>query len=339
MVREHLRLHRWFAVALTLVPTTLVSAQTAPEIARIAFASTVLLIMEDENGQPLSLGSGFLVGDSMLASNLHVVAGAMRGYANLVGKDKTYDVLGVTAIDPTRDLVILKITPADAPALSLGNSDSVQVGDPVYAVGNPLGLEGTFSQGIVSSIREFGADRLLQITAPISPGSSGGPVLSSKGEVIGVSVATFTGGQNLNLAIPAEYLQSLLDTAGPPRPLGEATGTEQRSIIADLGAHSSDGVVGSHFAWTDNRYMGYYTFSVRNQLREPVRDVTCLVIFYARDGLPIEAEIVTIPGPVGGKLAARSGQLGRLEADQVRNLTKSTEIRILGFQLANSAQL
>ena len=340
MIRNNRIIHRWFAVAIALLAATLVSAQTAPEIARIAFASTVLLIMEDANGQQLSLGSGFLVADSVIASNLHVVKGAASGYANLVGKNKTYEVRGVTAIDPTRDLVILKIAPTDAPALSLGDSDSVQVGDRVYAVGNPLGLEGTFSQGIVSSIREIRTDRLLQITAPISPGSSGGPVLSSKGEVIGVSVATFTGGQNLNFAIPAEYLQSLLETMGPPRPLGEATAAEEkRSIVADLGSDSSEGVVGSHFAWTDIQFMGYYTFSVRNQLREPVRDVTCLVIFFARDGLPIEAEIVTIPGPVGGKLAVRSPQLGRLEADQVRNLTKSTEIRILGFQLASNTGL
>ena len=80
--------------------------------------------------------------------------------------------------------------------------------------------------------------------------------------------------------------------------------------------------------------MGYYTFSVRNNLREPIRDVVCLVIFYALDGLPVETEMVSISGPVGGNLAKRSQRSGRLEADQIRNLTAKTEIRVLDFRLA-----
>ena len=153
------------------------------EIAKNAFASTVLLVMEDANGQPLSLGSGFCVGDGKLASNIHVIAGAARGYAKLVGENTKYDIEGIAALSSETDLVVVKISGGCSQALSLGNSDAVQVGDSVYAVGNPQGLEGTFSQGIVSSIRELGSNKLLQITAPISPGSSGGPVLNEKGEV------------------------------------------------------------------------------------------------------------------------------------------------------------
>jgi hypothetical protein len=262
------------------------------------------------------------------------VEGAARGYAKLVGQKTKFDIEGITAIDTERDLVVLKISRAHAPTLSLGSSDDVQVGETVYAVGNPQGLEGTFSQGIVSSIREVGTDKLLQITAPISPGSSGGPVLNGKGEVIGVSVATFRGGQNLNFAIPSSYLKILLGKAGPAKPLVEAKPTKaQRSILADLGGRSLEGVIGSHFAWNDNQFMGYYTFSIRNNLREPVRDVVCLVIFYARDGLPIETEFVTIRGPIGGNLAKRSPQSGRILADEVRNLTARTEMRVLDFRL------
>lgn len=332
-------IHKFFALVvsflfLTALPST-VSTQTAQEIARKAFGSTVLLVMEDANGQPLSLGSGFFVRNGEIASNLHVVEGAARGYAKVVGQKTKHDIQGITAVDPERDLVVLKISATGSPALALGSSDDVQVGESVYAVGNPQGLEGTFSQGIVSSIREVGADKLLQITAPISPGSSGGPVLNGKGEVIGVSVATFRGGQNLNFAIPSSYLKMLLAKAGHARPLSEVKQTKaQRSILADLGGKSSEGAVGSHFAWNDNQFMGYYTFSVRNNLREPIKDVVCLVIFYARDGLPIETEFVTIRGPVGGNLARRSPKSGRLEADQVRNLTAKIEIRVLDFRLA-----
>ena len=310
-------------------------AQTVQEIARKAFDSTVLLVMEDANGQPLSLGSGFLVRAGEIASNLHVVEGAARGYAKLVGQETKHDIQGITAVDPARDLVVLKISATGSPTLPLGSSDAVRVGEPVYAVGNPLGLEGTFSQGIVSSIRQVGTDKLLQITAPISPGSSGGPVLNGKGEVIGVSVATFRGGQNLNFAIPSDYLKVLLTQTGPVKPLAQAESTGgQRSILSDLEGGSSEGVVASHFAWHPSSYIGYYTFSVRNQLREPVRDVICLVIFYASDGLPIETEIVTIRGPIGGNLAKRSEEEGRIDPHEVRDLTARVELRILDFRLA-----
>ena len=192
--------------ALVIVLPNVPAAQTAQEVAKKAFGSTVLLVMEDANGKPMSLGSGFFVRDGIIASNLHVVQGASRGYAKVVGQKTKYDIEGICGIDSGRDLVLLKIPAAKTPSLSLGNSDAAEVGEPIFAIGNPQGLEGTFSQGIISSIREVGSDKLLQITAPISPGSSGGPVLNSKGEVIGVSVATFKGGQNLNFAIPAKAI-------------------------------------------------------------------------------------------------------------------------------------
>ena len=177
---------------------TAANAQSPQQIAKKALASTVLLVMEDANGQPLSLGSGFFVKNDQVATNLHVVKGASRGYAKLVNQKTKYDIEGITAIDAERDLIILKISVLGAQAISIGDSDTVQVGASIYAVGNPRGLEGTFSQGIISSIRKVGTDKLLQLTAPISPGSSGGPVLHDNGQVIGVSVATFRGGQNLN---------------------------------------------------------------------------------------------------------------------------------------------
>ncbi len=193
---------RWvgllWATVFVLLGTNAAQAQSAQEIAKRAFASTVLLVMEDANGQPLSLGSGFFVRASEVASNVHVVEGAARGYAKIVGQKAKHDIEGITALDSERDLVVLKISGARASTLSLGSSDLVQIGETASAVGNPQGLEGTFSQGIVSSIREVGTDKLLQITAPISPGSSGGPVLNAKGEVIGVSVSTSTSVRSLS---------------------------------------------------------------------------------------------------------------------------------------------
>ena len=209
---------------------TAANAQTPQQIAKKALASTVLLVMEDANGQPLSLGSGFFVRNGQVATNLHVVKGASRGYAKLVGQKTKYDIEGITAVDAERDLVILKISVPGAQAISLGDSDTVQIGAPIYAVGNPRGLEGTFSQGIISSIRKVETDKILQLTAPISPGSSGGPVLNSKGQVIGVSVATFRGGQNLNFAIPSNYLKKLMGQIGPAKPLSKQNLLDQSDL-------------------------------------------------------------------------------------------------------------
>ena len=166
--------------------------QTAQEIAKKAFSSTVLLVMEDKSGQPLSLGSGFFVREDIVATNLHVVEGAAGGYAKIVGKQQKYNITGYVAIDNKMDLVLLKIDKVKAPAITLGDSSKIAIGDEIFAVGNPKGLEGTFSKGIVSAIRKIEEDTLLQITAPISPGSSGGPILNTEGDVIGISVATFT---------------------------------------------------------------------------------------------------------------------------------------------------
>ncbi len=196
--------------------------QTPQQIAKKAFRSTVLLVMEDAEGQPLSFGSGFFIGDGQIATNFHVVEGAASGHAKLVGKEAKFNIEGWTAIDAQRDLIILKVPTFGPEVISLGNSDLTEVGETVYAVGNPRGLEGTFSDGIISSIRLLESGKLIQITAPISSGSSGGPVLNQKGEAIGVSVLSVRDGQNLNFAIPSNYLKNLLTKVGRAKPLFQA---------------------------------------------------------------------------------------------------------------------
>ena len=334
---------RWLALLgwliLVLSGASSAHAQTAQEIAKKAFDATVLIVMEDANGQPLSLGSGFFVRPGEIASNVHVVEGAARGYAKPVGQKTKYDIEGVTAIDANRDLVVLKVSSSRPQALSLGNSDAVQVGEPVYAVGNPQGLEGTFSQGIISSIRDIGADKLLQITAPISPGSSGGPVLNGKGEVIGVSVATFNGGQNLNFAIPSSYLKTLLSSAGPAKPFAQARPVKaQPSILADLGGRSSEGVVGGQLTWDlpGNEFSGGYSFSLRNKLREPVNNIYCLLVFRDAQGNPLDVDVVQFDGLVPAGLAKR---VSSSVHESIGVLTKwkdsAVEIRILDFKIVN----
>ena len=176
-----------------------------------------------------------------IATNLHVVEGATCGYAKLVGQKTKYDIRGISAIDKKRDLVILHVSALGKLPLPLDDSDTVLVGETVYAVGNPHGLEGTFSQGIISSVRTVGTDKLLQLTAPISPGSSGGPVLNDRGNVIGVSVATFRGGQNLNFEIPSNYLTKLVSQIRAATPLSQTRQAKsKRSLLSNYGGRSTE---------------------------------------------------------------------------------------------------
>jgi S1-C subfamily serine protease len=195
-VKEQMLLFRF---AIVLVSMSCVSfGQSARDIAKAAFKSVALLEMNDANGQPLSLGSGFFVADGVIATNAHVIEGAFSGTAKLIGNNQKIKILGSIVVDRHADLALLRVN-SSAPSFALGPAASPTVGDHVYVVGNPLGLEGTFSEGIISGVRSIGTDSILQMTAPISPGSSGGPVMDSTGAVIGVSVATFQDGQNLNL--------------------------------------------------------------------------------------------------------------------------------------------
>ena len=206
-------------------------AQTVPQIAQKALAATVSLEMQDKSGATLGRGSGFFIGPNLIATNYHVIEGAAQGTAKLVGKNTEYPIEGFTAIDKTNDLALLKVTVYGVNPLPLGDSDTVRIGETVYVAGNPLGLEGTFSDGIISSRRNKNTKERLQMTAPISPGSSGGPVLNSKGEVIGVSVATYRGleAQNLNFAIPSNHLKILFTQSGTVKPFSQ----QSQSISAE----------------------------------------------------------------------------------------------------------
>jgi hypothetical protein len=225
--------------------------------------------------------------------------------------------------------------------LSLGDSNAVQVGDSVYAVGNPRGLEGTFSQGIISSVRIVGTDKLIQLTAPISPGSSGGPVLNGRGNVIGVSVATFRSGQNLNFAIPSIYVAGLVGQVGYVMPLSQTKPTRStRSILDGLGGQSVEGVTGGKLTWElVYAQSGKYAFSLRNRLRETVRNVYCFVIFYDAQGDPIDVDVVQYQGTIPAGLAKRvksnvDGSVQKLTTRYgLSTPPTKVEFRVLDFEI------
>lgn len=164
------------------------------------------------------VGTGFVVDrEGAIATNLHVVVGASEIKVRTLD-GTVLSVPRVLALDPDHDLAIIDVDPRQPlPVLRLGDSDKVAAGDPVIAIGNPLGvLDYTVSDGLISSVRAVSPElTLLQISAPISQGSSGGPLFNSFGEVIGVATAIFNEGQNLNFGVPSNYVRKLSQERRP----------------------------------------------------------------------------------------------------------------------------
>jgi S1-C subfamily serine protease len=146
------------------------------ELFQLASPAVVLVEVYDSEGHKRGLGSGFAASaDGSVVTNYHVIRGAARATAKFA--DGTFaPVLGVVAYDPGHDVAVIKVQAVSPPTLKLGDSDKLRVGDHVVAIGSPLGLQNTLSEGIVSAMRAG----LIQMSAPISPGSSGGPVLNPR---------------------------------------------------------------------------------------------------------------------------------------------------------------
>jgi serine protease Do len=170
------------------------------------------------------LGTGFIISsDGKIATNLHVVESLKNGGVQLASGEK-FDSFSVLAFDARKDIAIIKIPGFDLPTVALGNSNNVQVGEPVLAVGSPLGLQGTVTTGVVSSLRDDptgGGFKVLQTDASVNPGNSGGPLVNRQAEVIGIVTFKIRGGENLNFAIPINYLRGLVDSPGSVMSLDE----------------------------------------------------------------------------------------------------------------------
>jgi serine protease Do len=163
-----------------------------------------------------SLGSGFIArGDGLIVTNDHVVDGASDITVKL--SDGRQFKAKLVGRDEKTDLALLKIEAKDLPVLSFGDSDRLQVGEPVAAIGNPFGLEGTVTTGIVSAkgrvLGEGPYDSFIQTDASINPGNSGGPLVNSAGEVIGINTAIYSrtgGSMGIGFAIPVNMAKAIL---------------------------------------------------------------------------------------------------------------------------------
>lgn len=221
----------WLLLILLTAAVPATAQDILPELVRRIKPSAVAIETFDARGEKRSRGSGFFIDTDRVVTNRHVLEGAARAEVHS-STGTRYPVKGVLAVDAEGDIAILLV---EAPAnlvrpLPLDRT-SPQEGESVVVIGNPFGLEGSVTNGIVSAVRDiptFG--RIIQITAPISPGSSGSPVVNMQGQVIGVATLQVTSGQSVNFAIPSERISQL--QVGPLTSLSElmvAAGRNKRA--------------------------------------------------------------------------------------------------------------
>ena len=173
-----------------------------PRLVKRVQPSVVTVIAYNAQDEPLFQGTGFFITPQGILTNCHVLAQAVRAEVR-TAEGRCYPVKGVVAVDRDWDLVVAAVLIPPEEVLALCITGAVpEVGERVAVVGSPLGLEQTLSDGVVSALRRtFGGD-YLQISAPVSTGSSGSPVINMKGEVVGVASLQVVKGQNLNFAVP-----------------------------------------------------------------------------------------------------------------------------------------
>jgi len=160
--------------------------------------------VSDARGEPFASGSGFFItSDGIAVTNYHVIEGASSAKIVLSDSQKEYTVAGVLNYSEKEDWAVIKVNGSGFTPLEIGEKSSVVGGANVYAIGSPLGLQNTISQGIISNVeREIGGTTYIQCTVAISNGSSGGALINKYGQVIGITTASVESGQSVNLAVP-----------------------------------------------------------------------------------------------------------------------------------------
>jgi Flp pilus assembly protein TadD len=174
--------------------------------------AVVVVMTYDGANKGISQGSGFIVRqDGVIVTNYHVISDAKS--IKIKAANKVFNVDYIIDLDKENDIAILKVNASNMPIVILGDFRKTKIGEKIYVISSPKGLENTISDGILSGKREDEDDKtILQITAPISPGSSGGPVFNQNGQVIGVATFLLKESQNLNFAMPVDGIKDKITT-------------------------------------------------------------------------------------------------------------------------------
>ena len=251
------------ALALSAVASLVSADSELSALAERTKPSVVLLTVEDASGHKLGTGTGFFVStDGRIVTNHHVIEGAAAVTATLADGSKRA-VTGILADDADKDIAILDAEGEGFPALSLGDSNAVKPGDEVVVIGSPMGLSGTLTVGIVSAIRERGIpDEVdpgaettrswgIQISAALSPGSSGSPIMTRSGSVVAVAVGTLHQAQSLNFGVPIEVAKSQLEKLSPQSTANPFLTTSHNEIGKNLAISAGVlvGLVLAYLVW------------------------------------------------------------------------------------------
>ena len=309
-------------------------------IARENLPSVVTLIALDDRDQPLALGSGFFITrDGVIVTNAHVVGGAAKVLVRWRGQSG----IAIKILNFARkyDLVTIQTTFTSTPAVLLADSDTAAVGQDIIVLGSPQGLEGTVSTGIIGGLRILAGVRYLQITAPISPGSSGGPVFNSQGRVIGISTATSSKGQNLNFALPANLLRDV-----PPATIAFTAATPAQFDLRD-GDRLKDlvffnNIIEEFGVFAEGSTLAALTASLQNRTSDTISDVRVLVVVKSPRGEVLDFHLrdfkgtVIPPGlakQVSIPIATRGFRMWGSGIDYDRG---TYEIRLLDYKIVSS---
>lgn len=210
---KSIRTNKIYMLLLSIILICPVNAQDASAIFQTAVRSTVTI--RTNNGT----GSGFFIGNHMLITCYHVIEGSDEAYFYTNNSDVLHPIEYYVKVDAASDLILLSTGEFNGIPLKISNINP-EPGQKVYTIGSPLGWDFSISDGIISGLRKINGVDLIQITAPISPGNSGGPVLDQYGALLGVSVGNIRDAQNLNFCIPKSRVQSLTSFSGlNPKPL------------------------------------------------------------------------------------------------------------------------
>lgn len=240
--------------------------ESLPDLVKRVKPAVVAIATYDADGEAIMTGSGFFLRPGEVVTNLHVIRGAKRcEVKTLDGKGKVFNVTGTLAVDEEGDLALLSVDmPHERPRASEIATVLPDEGESIFVIGNPLKLEGSVTDGIVSAVREVpNVGKIIQITAPISHGNSGSPVFNLKGQVIGVVTVKVTNGQNINLAIGAARLAEL-----KPGELRALSALPQRDRNADVADSSYRTGLDSLWLGNYDNALGYFeTAANRNPRR------------------------------------------------------------------------
>lgn len=233
--------HIVFALSFLSMSLTAFAGPLSPgELFKLVSPSVVVVKVYDQRDKLLGFGSGMVIANGVVATNCHVLQAKGAQYTEIEHGRKKFDAV-VGDVDTERDLCTLKVSGLSAPRTTIGSSADLEVGSKVYAIGSPEGYELTLSDGLVSGKRELGGNQYVQVTAPISHGSSGGGLFNASGHLVGITTLMNTSGQALNFAIPAELLAEV--------PARSAQRTESPKAIGEVQSPSNEESTDPNARW------------------------------------------------------------------------------------------